>query len=432
MKRHISDFDFKSLYLEQEQFKSIGEAMEYADKVNDDVLDYKRENIIYLLDSFIERSPYEVNGKRGYKKGSCYVFKQVFGSDIDALTMGLIEKMIEGFSVYLGKGSHMSILQGMDKNRVITSKDLSAALKVFERALDRSSLSSKYWTLSNTQRRVLLNTKLAVKVYSDILAEKRSPYNKILRPTEEGLRGLFEDDANLRAYLRINLIPRDVGFGPLFFDFVTETDIMAGKYGLHHKERAKYWSVFIRDLLLANSYSHGVWSSRKFDDGQHADILQQGLQMLIERGTIRYQKGVEIPDLIDETDIEDVFTILGGGTQYSIPVTNPATSSDETRTVLEWWKHGSDTGVKSSRSFQERLLEFNRRIAYLADNNPEMLVTWIYPTIGPVWIDKGKDQMDVYLLMKNHPSVSVSEQVRKYYVHLEDVDLVRNNWGVSL
>jgi len=77
-------------------------------------------------------------------------------------------------------------------------------------------------------------------------------------------------------------------------------------------------------------------------------------------------------------------------------------------------------------------MEFNRRIAYLADNNPEMLINNMYPTIGPTWIFDGKDQINLYLLLKNHPSISISEQVRKYYVHLEDVGLVQDNWGVSL
>ncbi len=97
--------------------------------------------------------------------------------------------------------------------------------------------------------------------------------------------------------------------------------------------------------------------------------------MLIERGTLKYQKGVAISDLIDETDIEEIFTVLGGGTQYRIGAGS--------KTVLEWWKDGSDTGVQSDRNFNRRLTEFNKRIAYLADNNPEMLVSWVLSDSRP-------------------------------------------------
>jgi len=98
------------------------------------------------------------------------------------------------------------------------------------------------------------------------------------------------------------------------------------------------------------------------------------------------------------------------------------------RTVLEWWKDGSSTGskVKSDRTFKDRLNAFNDRIKFLANskNDYEKWINNFYPINGPGWIDFGKVQMKSYQWM--------AENLKHlhFYVHLEDVDFLRNTWGI--
>ncbi len=96
--------------------------------------------------------------------------------------------------------------------------------------------------------------------------------------------------------------------------------------------------------------------------------------------------------------------------------------------MLEWWKYGSSIArkVHSSKMFSDRLKSFNERIEYLVDHNYdyEAWLNKFYSNNSPDWIAKGKIQMDQYQWM-----VDKLKHLR-YYVHLEDIDLVRELWGI--
>ena len=267
------------------------------------------------------------------------------------------------------------------------------------------------------QTRIILyeNTISAIDAYMDILAEKRNVRNVALRPTQKSLRGIFKKYEYIRSYLIMNLLSRDLGFEPVFFDWLEE-DLFdknihtTGGYALHHKDDQRAWSIYIRDLMITSKKYHGFYLSPSIT-AQDTNIMQEGLNMLIELGVDRYKQGATNWKITDN-DINAIFTRLGGGSMYTM---------SDGRTVLEWWKDGSSTGLKSDRSFGNRLNAFNNRIEFLADNK-EDYEAWInkfYPINGPGWIDFGKVQLKSYeWMMENLKHLH-------YHVHLEDVDFLR-------
>ena len=80
----------------------------------------------------------------------------------------------------------------------------------------------------------------------------------------------------------------------------------------------------------------------------------------MERGL--KQKGKAKNGLINQQDIEEVFIKLGGGSAYTM---------SDGRTVLEWWKHGSSTGIKQIASFDQRLARFNEKIKFKRDHKED-------------------------------------------------------------
>ena len=434
MKHCVSKFDFTLFFGEVSQSITINEASKLSRAI--DILNSKKDGIINLIDRWAKSNPMTTTVRDSYLSSSTYLIKRIYGSDIDDLTYDLLNDIWDTFSIYLDKPklafsdidtalgtaqSHTPISQAFRANLMIGAGKLEAIVTLLEGVLNPASI--KFWSFSSSERNKFSNTKLAINVYLDILAEKRSVTNKILRPTQESLKSLFERDQHLRSYLFINLISRDHGFDPLFFDSVDESSILASAYALHHIDSTRSWSVFIRDLLLTSGSYHGVYTSSQVST-QDTKVLSEGMHKLMELGKSRYQNGVHVADIITEADIINVFTNLGGGSLYIL---------NDGRTVLEWWKSGSmgPGRVHSTRSFGDRLYEFNKRIAYVEDNNQnfEMLVNYLYPTLGPTWIVKGQSQIETYLFMKNHPYAR--KQVH-YYVHLEDIDFIRNTWGVWL
>jgi hypothetical protein len=69
---------------------------------------------------------------------------------------------------------------------------------------------------------------------------------------------------------------------------------------------------------------------------------------------------------------------------------------------------------------------FNKRIKFLVDSGQdyEQWINHFYPTNGPNWIDLGKVQMQSYQWMVENL------KHLHFYVHLEDIDFVRNTWGM--
>ena len=63
--------------------------------------------------------------------------------------------------------------------------------------------------------------------------------------------------------------------------------------------------------------------------------------------------------LINEVDIKEDFTKLGGGNMYIM---------SDGRTVLQWWKQGSLSGVRQGKSFDRRLKSFNDKIKFKREN----------------------------------------------------------------
>ncbi len=185
---------------------------------------------------------------------------------------------------------------------------------------------------------------------------------------------------------------------------------------LHHKDPTRRWSVFPRDIILTSSSYHGAYpklTSPGYVSVQDTDFLQQGMEKLIKNGLDKYKMKVPITDLVTEKDIIAVF----GSNKMA-----------DGRTVLEWWKQGSTTGVKPTLPFSERLKSFNERVAYLAGNGQdyEKLINYIYPNLGPNWILQGKSQIDVYLFMSRHPAARTQLPL---YFDIDDRDYINDKWG---
>ncbi|KKK44654.1 hypothetical protein LCGC14_0870390 [marine sediment metagenome] len=204
----------------------------------------------------------------------------------------------------------------------------------------------------------------------------------------------------------------------ILFLLLFDKDSNTGMYNIHHKDRTIPWSVYIRDLVITSVYYHPVYggSGTAISSGD-SEILSEGLQMLKKLGADRYKKG-QSDWAITIDDIKAVFTTLGGGTLYTLV---------NGRTVIEQWQQGSKSGVHPSRSFTQRLAEFNKRIRFLVDNNfdYEIWLNKFYSSNAPNWIIKGKIQLDQYEWMADklgYTSVMT-------YIHLEDLDFIQNTWG---
>ena len=84
--------------------------------------------------------------------------------------------------------------------------------------------------------------------------------------------------------------------------------------------------------------------------------------------------------------------------------------------------------VKPDKQFSKRLERFNIKIKYLVDcdYSYEKWLGKFYSSnaLGPNgWISKGRIQMDQYIWMIER-MISLHN-----FVHLEDVDLIREIWG---
>ena len=207
----------------------------------------------------------------------------------------------------------------------------------------------------------------------------------------------------------------------MFFDFLDQSlfdkDSGTGLYALHHKEVLRSWSIYIRDFILTTGKYHGVYRSSSVSE-KDAQIVQKGLEMLIEIGLDNYKKSVDPP--ITSADINAVFKTLGGGSQYRL---------QDGRTVMEWWEHGSLSGGQSTRTFADRLEAFNGRIKYLADNNKDYkkLIGYYYSAPSSGWFSN----FDITLKMYESMSINLNSKVLLHlYLHLEDIDFIRDTWGV--
>ncbi|KKM22331.1 hypothetical protein LCGC14_1626410 [marine sediment metagenome] len=188
---------------------------------------------------------------------------------------------------------------------------------------------------------------------------------------------------------------------------------------MHHKDPSRYWSVNIKDLVILSKKFHGVFQGRTISTA-NSEVLSQGFQMLIERGIDNYKNGIDPAKLITPQDVEQVFTILGGGTPYALA---------DGRTAYELWQFGSSSGIQSKNSFSKRLVQFNKRIKFIVDNgfDYEKLINNLFPANGPGWISKGKSQLDDYLLMMNNP---IARNMIPVYMDLSDIDLIIKLWNL--
>jgi hypothetical protein len=211
----------------------------------------------------------------------------------------------------------------------------------------------------------------AIKEINDYLVHKEDAVKAYVNKkylgskTLQDFRELFEGDPGIMAFDVMMLLGRDLGTEPVFFDDLDQ-NIFAGttekveSFARQHIDPKKFWSLYVSRMFLSTRTYHGVYADIR-GHGTVSILDQQicleGMHILMERGLER--KGHGIDDLINEDDIKEVFTTLGGGTMYTL--------KDE-RTVLEWWKHGSSTGVRQLENFDRRLKKFNNKIKFKRDN----------------------------------------------------------------
>ncbi|MBA7512392.1 hypothetical protein ES705_04397 [subsurface metagenome] len=382
------------------------------------------EKIQFTIDCWLKSNPYDIS----YFTPSSSGFSIIYGQEVDEMTFDLLNYIWYAFALYTSnpkisfetikdlvraKTGFLTLVTKEDRGRLISAETLEATKTKLQEAVDQGTDSHKI--------NVYQNTISAIGVYLDIINEKREVFRTTLRPSQKRLRNLFSSDQYIRSYLIMNILSRDLGFDPLFFEDLDESlfdkNQATGMYQLHHKDRARSWSIYIRDLVLVNLRYHKLYDSAHISTND-VNILQVGIKMLQELGADRYKEGQGNWE-ITERDIQNVFRALGGGSEYRFL---------DGRTVLEWWTDGSSVAGKtqSQKPFTRRLAAFNERIKYLVDHDYDY-EAWLnnfYSSNAPDWITKGKIQMDKYQWMAN-----TLKEVH-YYVHLEDVDLVREIWSV--
>jgi len=369
-----------------------------------------KEEIIIKIDKWINSNPFDVR------------YVRFFNPEIGNMVSDVKNYIWYAFAIYT-KNPKITFenIMGIVRGGVILhyAGNLNQeALKLIIRELDKAISNERDLFKINLYK----NTISIIRSYMEIYAEfkKESDFKYSYRPTQQSLRNLFEKDQYIRAYLIVNLLSRDLGFDPLFFDsldkelFDKSTSEM---YAIHHKDRARSWSIYIRDLFITSNRYHRLYDSSHISL-HDTNVLLEGMHKLIELGSDRIRSGNGNWE-ITESDISTVFTQIGGGTEYRL---------SDGRTVLEWWQHGSLTGkqVNTGKDFMDRLGTFNKRIKYLVDSGQdyEKLINNFYPKNAPDWISKCKIQMDTYEWMSNN-----RENQLHFYVHLEDIDLIRENWG---
>lgn len=171
-------------------------------------------------------------------------------------------------------------------------------------------------------------------------------------------------------------------------------------------------------MVLTIDKYHNVYGGSAISY-QDQIVLKKGLQKLIEMGKKR--QGSEITGLIEESDIQDVFRVLGGGKDYRLA---------DGRTVLEWWKDGSLSGVKQSKSFELRLGEFNNRIEFLrSGKSAKAFIAHYYRTAFTRFWKAGLEQSDAfYSLFKNYRD----KAKLSCYLSISDIELMMRVFGFQL
>ena len=400
---------------------------DYVPEIEDYIGESIREALSFVLDSWIKKNPYDVS----FFLPNLLGFRLIFGYEVDQMTYDLLYCIWYTYAVQSGdlrisfdrikeiikaRSGFLQLLHKEDKARVISQPTLESTINHLNKVILREKDDSK--------RTLYQNTILAIEAYIEIINEKRTLQSARtgMRPTEGHLRRLFSTDQYIRSYLLMNLLPKNLGFDSLFFDDLDQSlfdkNSGTGMYQIHHKDKTRWWSIYLRDLTVINIRYHKLYDSVHITT-EDINLLEEGIKMLKELGISRYESG-NTNWQITETDIKKVFSMLGGGREYTL---------SDGRTVLEWWTDGSSVGsqVKADKSFQARLNRFNERIKLLVDKNLdyEAWLAYYYPNnaLGDDgWISLGKQQMSDYLWMAN-----TLKHVH-LYIHLEDVDFIRETW----
>ena len=94
------------------------------------------------------------------------------------------------------------------------------------------------------------------------------------------------------------------------------------------------------------------------------------------------------------------------------------------RTVLEWWKHGSSTGVSQLKPFDRRLESFNEKIKFKRDNKVDSAKLFIekYQKIAydRLWNKASKEARNYYYLSRLKVGRSLSR-----FLSIPDSNLMR-------
>lgn len=381
------------------------------------------------IDSWINNNPFGFD----YVSDSPLPFKVKYGNDIDKMTFEVLSYIQYAFAVLTGnpKVSFEEIMR-------ITQAKTSLSKGLVGDAFGRTASSASLLDAKSKLEDALKSEKDSVKksVYSNMISvidyfvdyidlkNSESYLNLLKRPTQKSLRSIFNHDENIRKYLITNIIARDLGFDPLFFDYIGQElfdkNTATGMYALHHKFRLRSWSIYTRDLLITSQVYHNVYDSMAVSE-KDVEVVSQGIQMLIEIGLENYKKGIDPP--ITKNDILKVFLQLGGGkNQYVLT---------DGRTVIEWWEQGSTarTRVQSAHTFSDRLEGFNDRIKFLADNKKDYKA-WIdhyYNKYAADWLSKHEVTLNMYESMSRNLN---SKRLLHQYLHLEDINLIRELWKV--
>lgn len=236
----------------------------------------------------------------------------------------------------------------------------------------------------------------------------------------QDLRKLFERDDYIMAFDVMMMLSRDLATEPVFFDdldksIFEETNQKDESFARQHIDPKKFWSLYVSRMFLTTRTYHGTYPDILNRGAGKISVFDQqvcaeGIKLLIDLGLKKKGSG---PDrLISEVDIREVFTKLGRGSLYTM---------SDGRTVLDWWKQGSPTGLRQDKPFELRLKYFNEKIKFRRDNSDQLFLQQFQGTAyDRFWKAALEEANNYYILSRIKNSRDLSK-----FLSIPDSDLMR-------
>jgi len=292
---------------------------------------------------------------------------------------------------------------------------ISLLQEILEKTSEFKSLESDITVKEAYKREISIIEKYII--YRDDALKAYINRKFIASPRLQDLRKFFERDPGVKAFDVMTLLSRDLATEPIFFDNLEESIFNQAytSFIRQHIDPKIFWSLYVSRMFLSTPKYHGVYP--KIDGRGAITVIDQqvcleGLHYLMEMGLNGFGHGKD--GFITESDIIRVFTKLGGGNMYTMT---------DGRTVLQWWKEGSSSGVRQQKSFKERLQKFNDKIKFQRNNKDDLVKPFLkqfQKTAYDRFWDDATKEVNRYYLMSRVTSAKLSK-----FLSIPDSDLMR-------